>query len=120
MTVGSDANKYTYNDANSRNIEIENGGFMDGADTDYFDTEKNEATMVFIRAVEDEVVDIYSFNERVTVKADGTVNGATTLVIKGKDASATTFSTTPAKAEVAAPAEDAVVTEKDAETVEID
>lgn len=120
LTVGSDANKYTYNDANSRNIEIENGGFMDGADTDYFDTEKNEATMVFIRAVEDEVVDIYSFNERVTVKADGTVNGATTLVIKGKDASATTFSTTPAKAEVAAPAEDAVVTEKDAETVEID
>ena len=128
LTVGSSANKYTYNDANSRNIEIENGGFMDGADTDYYEviTDKDgnvtarKATMVFIRVVEDEVVDIYSFNERVTVKADGKVDGATTLVIKGKDADATTFSTTPAKAEVAAPAEDAVVTEKDAETVEID
>lgn len=128
LTVGSSANKYTYNDANSRNIEIENGGFMDGADTDYYEviTDKDgkvtarKATMVFIRVVEDEVVDIYSFNERVTVKDDGKVDGATTLVIKGKDASATTFSTTPAKTEVAAPAEDAVVTEKDAETVEID
>lgn len=120
LTVGSSANKYTYNDANSRNIEIENGGFMDGADTDYFDTESNKATMVFVRVIEGEVVDIYSFNERVTVKADGKVDGATTLYVKGKDASATTFSTTPAKAEVAAPAEDAVVTEKDAETVEID
>ena len=128
LTVGSSANKYTYNDANSRNIEIENGGFMDGADTDYYEviTDKDgkvtarKATMVFIRVVEDEVVDIYSFNERVTVKDDGKVDGATTLVIKGKDASATTFSTTPAKAEVVAPAEDAVVTEKDAETVEID
>lgn len=132
LTVGSSANKYTYNDANSRNIEIENGGFMDGADTDYYEviTDKDgnvtarKATMVFIRVVEDDVVDIYSFNERVSVDADGKVKGVDTLKITGTKASSTTkvdtYDTTPVKAEVAAPAEDAVVTEKDAETVEID
>lgn len=142
LTVGSSANKYTYNDANSRNIEIENGGFMDGADTDYYEviTDENgkvtarKATMVFIRVVEDDIVDIYSFNERVDVNADGNVVIGKdkdnkdilleTLKVTGTKGSSTTkvdtFDTTPAKAEVVAPAEDAVVTEKDAETVEID
>lgn len=138
LTIGSAANKYTYNDANSRNIEIVEGDFLGGADSDYFETitEKDkadtyESTMVFVRVVDDDVVDIYSFNNRVKVASYtaesgntpakyGKADGVTTFYIKGKDAEATTFSTTPAKAEVVAPAEDAVVTEKDAETVEID
>lgn len=142
LTIGSAANKYTYNDANSRNIEIVEGDFLGGADSDYFETittkDKDgketttyESTMVFVRVVDDDVVDIYSFNNRVKVASYtaesgntpakyGKADGVTTFYIKGKDAEATTFSTTPAKAEVVAPAEDAVVKEKDAETVEID
>ncbi len=124
LTVGSSANKYTYDDANSRNIEIVEGDFLGTNNTDYFDVDKDgvrTATMVLIRVVEDDVVDIYSFNERVTINSDKTVKGVKTKYVKGKDANVTEFNVTPVvKEEVAAPAEDAVVTEKDAETVEID
>ena len=124
LTVGSSANKYTYDDANSRKIEIVEGDFLGTNNTDYFDVDKDgvrTATMVLIRVVEDDVVDIYSFNERVTINSDKTVKGVKTKYVKGKDANVTEFNVTPVvKEEVAAPAEDAVVTEKDAETVEID
>lgn len=143
LTIGSSANKYTYNDANKRNIEIVEGDFLGGADTDYFETitEKDkadtyESTMVFVRVVEDDVVDIYSFNNRVAVasyKAEtdnapaefGKATGVKTFYIKctGKESTATVEefdASKTTKTEVAAPAEDAVVTEKDAETVEID
>ncbi len=143
LTIGSSANKYTYNDANKRNIEIVEGDFLGGADTDYFETitEKDkadtyESTMVFVRVVEDDVVDIYSFNNRVAVasyKAEtdnapaefGKATGVKTFYIKctGKESTATVEefdANKTTKTEVVAPAEDAVVTEKDAETVEID
>lgn len=124
LTVGSSANKYTYDDANSRKIEIVEGDFLGTNNTDYFDVDKDgvrTATMVLIRVVEDDVVDIYSFNERVTINSDKTVKDVKTKYVKGKDANVTEFNVTPVvKEEVAAPAEDAVVTEKDAETVEID
>lgn len=126
ITVGSAANKYTYNDANKRNIEIVEGDFMGGNDTDYYtvdDNNKAEATMVFVRVVDDEVVDIYSFNARVKVKDDGKVNGATTAVITGGKSQATvnTYNAAPIVEEVVAPVEeDAVVEDVDAEIADID
>ncbi len=126
ITVGSAANKYTYNDANKRNIEIVEGDFMGGNDTDYYTVDENnkaEATMVFVRVVDDEVVDIYSFNTRVAVKDDGKVDGATTAVITGGKSQATvdTFNAAPVVEEVVAPVEeDAVVEDVDAEIADID
>lgn len=67
----ADSNKYTYNDANSRNVVIETEDFMaEDAyyydDNDTTDVKDDEATIVFVRLVNGSVVDIYSFNKRVT------------------------------------------------------
>lgn len=61
VAKNDDTNKYTYNDANRRNVKIENGDFM--AEDVYY-REDNEVSYVFIRIYDGDVVDIYSFNER--------------------------------------------------------
>ncbi len=63
LLVTSKTNKYTYNDA-GRNIVIEIGDYL-AEDAYHFDPDTNEATFVFVKLVDEEVVDIYSFNERV-------------------------------------------------------
>lgn len=66
FTVKSGANKYTFNDA-GRNVVIEIGDYMA---EDVYVAEENEdgkleVSYVLVRTYEDEVVDIYSTNERV-------------------------------------------------------
>jgi len=66
ILVTSTSNKYTYNDA-GRNVVIETEDFM-AEDAYYFDADTGEATYVFVKLVDDSVVDIYSFNKRVIVE----------------------------------------------------
>ncbi len=75
ILVTSTSNKYTYNDA-GRNVVIETEDFM-AEDAYYFDPDTGEATYVFVKLVDDSVVDIYSFNKRVVL---GTANAAANLI----------------------------------------
>lgn len=61
----SGANEYRYNDVNSNNIRIEVGSFESG---DVMEQVDNKVSYVMIRFVEDEIQDIYSFNNRFTLE----------------------------------------------------
>ena len=63
ILVTNSSNKYTYNDA-GRTVIIEVGDYL-AEDAYHFDSDTNEATFVFVKLVDENVVDIYSFNERV-------------------------------------------------------
>lgn len=121
----STSNRYTYNDANSRNIVIDTEDFM-SEDTDYYTaatTDKNgktvpaEATFVFVRVVSGSVVDIYSFNKRVQNPEDQQ-NGFYVNI----DDPSTSVTTVTKPVEVPAKAEDVVDVVEDADipAVEID
>lgn len=126
ITIQSSTSRYTYNDANSRNKTVEIGDFMDSTNTEYYDKDNNTSTMVFVRVVEDDVMDIYSFDKRVTIEDDGTVAGdVKTLYVVGHGDTVQKFSAKEIE-EVAAPVvedaivEEEVVVEEAAETVVID
>ena len=59
-------NMYTY--AKGRVIA---GDILGGNNTDYFDGNNGAATMIFVRIIDDDVVDVYTFDQRVTVSEDG-------------------------------------------------
>lgn len=69
-------NKYTYRKGTARKC-IYAGDMWDGDTTDYFDDVNNTATPVFVRIVDGDVVDVYTFDTRVDIADDGTasVNG---------------------------------------------
>lgn len=127
VSVLTSANKYTYDDDNSRNINIVNGDLFGTDNTDYKTTDDKgvtKATMMFVRAVNGTVVDAYTFDERVTVGTDGkaTVNGkAVTTFYRDNDKDTTTSYNAPAvKEEVVAPVEEEVITNDKIEEVELD
>ena len=66
-------NKYSY--APSYRKPVISGDFMGGESTDYFDNDT--ATMVFLRIIDGNVKDIYSFNTRVDISSDAkaSING---------------------------------------------
>ncbi len=112
----SNSNRYTYNDANSRNILVDTEDFM-AEDVDYYDAEKDIASFVFVRVIDGSVVDIYSFNTRVA-KASEQKNG---FYVDNNDAT-TKVTTVTKPVEVPAKAEDVVDVVEDADipAVEID
>ena len=63
--VDNNANKYTYNDS-GRIVYIDTEDFMSG-DVYYFDSETNESSMVFMKITDEDVTDIYSFNQRINI-----------------------------------------------------
>lgn len=66
LLVKSTSSKYTYDDTNSRNIQIVAGDFMDG-DADYYEDSATVATFVFIRVVDGSVMDIYSMGTQAAI-----------------------------------------------------
>lgn len=66
VVVTSVTNKYTY-DCTGRNTKIVIGDFL-AEDAYYYDEEIGEATLVFVKIVDDELVDIYTFTGRVTIE----------------------------------------------------
>lgn len=139
VSVLTSANKYTYDDDNSRNINIVNGDLFGTDNTDYkvitYVKDKDgkdtttvqsvAATMMFVRAVNGTVVDAYTFNQRVAV--DPTTLKAT---VKGKDVTTfyrdndkdttTSYNAPAVKEEVVAPVEEEVITNDKIEEVELD
>ena len=65
VVVTNETNKYTYNDANSRNTVVEIGNFL--AEDAYY-KEDNNVTPVFIKIVDGDLIDIYTFNKRVSLE----------------------------------------------------
>lgn len=65
VVVTDETNKYTYNDANSRNTVVEIGNFL--AEDAYY-KEGNDVTPVFIKIVDGDLIDIYTLNKRITLE----------------------------------------------------
>lgn len=74
--VSRNTNKYSCFIGSSR-TRIISGDMWGGNTTDYFDDEKNTATPVFMRLVDGEVKDVYTFDTRADIAEDGTasING---------------------------------------------
>lgn len=127
VSVLTSSNKYTYDDDNSRNIQIVEGNIFGTGNTDYKTTDDKNvttATMMFVRVVNGTVVDAYTFNTRVTIGSDGKAKVGTTDVetfYRDNDKDTTsTFSTPVVKEEVVAPVEEEVITNDKIEEVELD
>jgi len=63
--ITTDTNKYVYNDV-GRNTTIEFGYYM-AEDIDYFDSESNKASRVFMKVSDGIVTDIYAFTGRINI-----------------------------------------------------
>ena len=70
--IDGGVNEYFYNNANSNNVRVEVGSFESGDVTELIEDEDNntaEVSYVLVRYLnQDELVDIYSFNDRYTIK----------------------------------------------------
>lgn len=64
VVVTADTNQYTY-DNSGRNINIEVGTFLAG---DAYYKEENSVTPVFVKIVDGDLIDIYTFNDRATLE----------------------------------------------------
>lgn len=69
--IDGGVNEYFYNNANSNNVRVEVGSFESGDVTELIEDEDNnkaEVSYVLVRYLnDDELVDIYSFNDRFTI-----------------------------------------------------
>lgn len=131
ISILSSAGKYTYDDENSRNINIVDDLY--GTDNTGY-KENGKATMIFIRVVDGTVMSAYTFNTRVTLKDDGKAVivvkdennkdkeiAVTTKYLNRENDNKTikTFSEPVVKEDVA-PVEEEVITNDKIEEVELD
>lgn len=86
ISILEKANQYTYDNGNTRNVNIKNGDIFGTKEVDYATVDEStgkvtKASMIFIRVVNGTVVDAYTFNDRVTVLSTGKVDGINTIYI---------------------------------------
>ncbi len=72
-SVSKYVNKYTYRKGTARK-HIVAGDMWSGDTTDLFDDVDNTATPVFVRIVDGDVMDVYTFDTRVDIADDGTAS----------------------------------------------